>query len=222
LFPGQHINGDGLDLRQRSLLVDCGLLIGEGEPRAEDIRVEWSEAQEHFRQHKFAVVADMIHPYHVGALRHYFRWLVRSGHIALGDRQVNRRWWSHNDPVAALFHRQIVPVVSRIVGEPVKPSYVYLAAYESGSVLKRHRDRPQCEFSVTVCIDYTPEPVLETQWPIKLGTEEGDISVYQSLGDGVVYAGCRLTHFRDKLPEGHFSMSLLFHYVPLAFTGSLH
>ena len=76
-----------------------------------------------------------------------------------------------------------------MVGEVVKPSYVYLASYLSGAELKRHTDREQCEFSVTLSLDFSPEPQVVNPWPIRLDTAQGDVAVYQALGDGLIYRG---------------------------------
>ena len=107
------------------------------------------------------------------------------------------------------------------MGEPVKPSYVYLASYLSGAELKKHMDRQQCEFSVTLCLDFSPEPQLATSWPIRLDTPEGGATVYQALGDGLVYRGTKVPHYRHALGEGYTSTSIFFHYVGSDFSGSL-
>src|SRR5258708_31018076 len=174
-----------------------------------------------FRERGYAPIRDLIHPFHIAALRRYYRCLVRKGEIALGHSQSPRRYITYNDPVARFFHHQIAATLSAVAGEPVKPSYVYLPSYLSGAELKKHTDREQCEFSVTLCLDFSPEPTLETPWPIKLDTSAGTTTVYQSIGDGLAYRGTRLPHYRDVLPEGHTSTSIFFHYVAADFKGSL-
>jgi hypothetical protein len=127
----------------------------------------------------------------------------------------------HNDSVARFFHNHLTKTVSAAVGVPVKPSYVYSACYVSGAELRKHIDREQCEFSVTLCLDFSPEPEKETAWPIRLDTPHGPVTVYQALGDALVYRGTRVPHYRDVLAEGRTSTSIFFHYVPESFTGSL-
>jgi len=129
---------------------------------------------------------------------------------------------AHNESVARFFHYQIADAVSAIVGEAIKPSYVYLASYLSGAELKKHTDREQCEFSVTLCLDFSPEPQLATPWPIRLDTGQGTVTVYQALGDGLVYRGTKVPHYRTALAEGHTSTSIFFHYVPADFSGPLN
>jgi hypothetical protein len=174
-----------------------------------------------FQQKGYAPISDLIHPFHVAALRRYCRNLIRTGAVRLGDRQSARRYIAYNEPVARFFHHQIAKTLSVITGEPVKPSYVYMASYLSGAELKKHTDREQCEFSITFCLDFSPEPKCETPWPIELDTVRGTVKVYQALGDGLAYRGTRLPHYRGILAEGQTSTSIFFHYVSESFTGAL-
>jgi hypothetical protein len=174
-----------------------------------------------FREKGYARFPHLLHPFHVAALRRYYRFLIRRGAIQLGDAQCPRRYFIHNEPVARFFHDQLGRLVSAIAGEPVKPSYVYVASYLSGSVLKKHTDREQCEFSVSLCLDFSPEPEGETPWPLCLDTAEGRLTVHQALGDGLFYRGTQLPHYRDTLAEGLTSTSIFFHYVSTSFDGSL-
>ncbi len=174
-----------------------------------------------FREKGYAPLGDLIHPFHIAALRRYYRYLIRTGAIRLGDGQSPRRYVAYNEPVARFFHHDIAATLSAVAGEPLKPSYVYLASYLSGAELKKHTDREQCEFSVTLCLDFSPEPTLATPWPIRLGTPTMTVTVYQALGDGLAYRGTRLPHYRDRLGEGQTSTSIFFHYVGRDFAGSL-
>ncbi len=185
----------------------------------------WSAAVSHgaalFRQKGFAPFGRLIHPLHLAALRRYYRYLIRKGTLPLGDQQSSRRYVAHNESVARFFHQQLTAAVSQIVGEPVKPSYVYVASYQSGAELEKHTDREQCEFSITLCLDYSPEPRLETPWPLHLDTRSGKVTVFQGIGDGLLYRGRELPHYRDALPQGSTSTSIFFHYVRQEFAGPL-
>jgi len=207
----------------KSVLEGAGIVVSaqsihsQGGHREEAVR----RAAELFQTKGYAPLQTLIHPFHIAALRRYYRHRIRTGAIQLGDGQSSRRYVAYNDPVARFFHRQIANTVSAIAGEPVKPSYVYLASYLSGAELKKHVDREQCEFSVTLCLDFSPEPDLATPWPICLDTASGRVTVYQALGDGLAYRGTRLPHYRSKLGEGQTSTSIFFHYVAADFAGSL-
>ena len=174
-----------------------------------------------FQEKGYAPLGGLIHPFHIAGLRRYYRQRIRTGKLQLGDRQSDRRYVDYNDPVARFFHREITARLSKIAGESLKPSYVYLASYLSGAELKKHTDREQCDYSVTLCLDYSPEPTLATPWPIQLETPTGTVAVYQAIGDGLAYRGTRLPHCRGKLQEGQTSTSIFFHYVRQDFAGSL-
>ncbi|MGA2374569.1 MAG: hypothetical protein ABSF72_03555 [Candidatus Sulfotelmatobacter sp.] len=205
------------------LLAGAGILTTED--YAERRLAEWAEVvrkgAQQFRERGYIPLGNLIHPFNLAALRRYYRHAVRRGAICLGDVQSARRYAAHNESVACFYHHQIANAVSAVVGEAIKPSYVYLASYLSGADLKKHIDREQCEFSVTLCLDFSPEPELATSWPIRLDTPEGPVTVYQALGDGLVYRGTKVPHYRDVLAEGHTSTSIFFHYVPADFSGSL-
>jgi hypothetical protein len=207
----------------RDLLAGAGILIPEG--YAELRLAEWAEVVKkcanEFREAGYVPVGHLIHPYNLAALRRYYRHAIRRGAIRLGDEQSSRRYAAHNESVARFFHHQIANAVGAIVGEAIKPSYVYFGSYLSGSELKKHTDRQQCEFSVTLCLDFSPEPGLATSWPIRLDTPEGTVKVYQALGDGLVYRGPKVPHYRNVLAEGYTSTSIFFHYVPADFLGLL-
>lgn len=218
-----HRAASDFPLESRDLLWAAGILTSQND--RDHRRQAWEKAVAtaslRFRTKGYAPLANLIHPFQVAALRRYYRYLIRTGRIPLGDEQSPRRYVAYNEPVARYFHHQIAEMLSAVAGEPVKPSYVYLASYLSGAELKKHTDRPQCEFSVTFCLDFSPEPALETPWPIKLDTPAGTVSVFQALGDGLAYRGTKVPHYRTALGEGLTSTSIFFHYVAADFAGSL-
>jgi len=207
----------------RNRLLQAGILTSEKRDarllRERQNGIERSAAA--FQRSRYVPLTGLIHPFQIAALRRYYRYLIRTGAISLGDSQSPRRYVAYNEPVARFFHQQITHTLSAIAGEPLKPSYVYLASYLSGAELQKHTDREQCEFSVTLCLDFSPEPVRETPWPIRLDTPGGQVTVYQALGDGLAYRGTQLPHYRDALPDGQTSTSIFFHYVRANFSGSL-
>jgi hypothetical protein len=212
-----------LSRRARRTLLMAELLVPDNYVSAR--REQWDEtvsvAGAHFRAHSYAPVGRLIHPFHVAALRRYYRQQLRTGKLRLGDSQTPLRYIAYNDPVSHFFHRQLTAAISAIVGEPLKASYMYLAAYQPGAILEKHTDREQCEFSLTLCLDYSPEPCHATPWPIHLHKRSGTVTVFQAIGDALLYRGCQLPHSRGMLPRGHTSTSIIFHYVREDFAGSL-
>jgi hypothetical protein len=208
----------------RHTLAMAGVLIDSVEVQEQQSRREraTAAASRQFRQRGYAPIAGLIHPFHVAGLRRYYRHRIRTGKMKFGDSQSSRRYVAYNESVARFFHHQLTAAVAAIVGEAVKPSYVYVASYQGGAMLERHTDREQCEFSITLCLDYSPEPSLATGWPLLLHTGSGTVSVYQAIGDGLLYRGRELPHSRDTLRAGQTSTSIFFHYVREDFSGSLN
>jgi hypothetical protein len=188
-------------------------------------RQQWDEIVSitgaQFQSQGYAPAGQLIHPFHISALRRYYRHQIRNGKLLLGDDQSPLRYKSYNDPVARFFHQQLTAAMSAFAGEPLKASYVYMASYQPGAILEKHIDREQCDFSVTLCLDYAPEPRNATAWPIHLHKQSGKVTVFQAIGDALLYRGCQLPHSRAALPAGHTSTSIFFHYVREDFQGSL-
>jgi len=222
LRPNEPV-ANSLPASVRSVLAHAGILVPANSDGKERVARQEAlqRAAELFQTKGYAPLSGLIHPFHIAALRRYYRYRIRTGAIPLGDGQSPRRYVAYNDPVTRFFHRQIAGTMSAVAGEPIQPSYVYLASYLSGAELKKHVDREQCEFSITLCLDFSPEPDVATPWPICLDTPSGQVTVYQALGDGLAYRGTRLPHYRSKLGEGKMSTSIFVHYVAADFGGSL-
>lgn len=221
MAPGQPVTDD-LPAHVRWTLAEANILVEPNHLGRR--RQEWNErvlACADSFQRGYVAVPNLIHPFHVGALRRYYRHRTRAGFFEVGDDQVSRRFAAHNEGVARYFHSQLVHAISHIARRVLKPSYAYFVSYLSGSILKKHVDRPQCDYSITMCIDASPEPEAESPWPLELETAAGASQVRQCLGDALLYRGCQVAHSRSRLPDGFTSTSLLFHYVDESFDGSL-
>lgn len=208
----------------RETLARVNVLVGRGAERKRERTWEkiCADAGAQFRSQGYTVVRDLIDPVLIGAQRHYYRALVAGGRLPRGDDQVAERYRLHSEPVAMFFHPQLAGLMGRIAGEPVKPSYLYFASYPPGSSLPRHVDRPQCEFSISLLIDYSPEPDGPCGWPLYLEHPDlpaGVAATDLGIGDAVLYRGRQLAHYRERLPDGHQSSSLFFHYVREDFAG---
>jgi Sulfotransferase family len=175
----------------------------------------------HFRRHGYCNLPGLLHPSHRAALARYYRTLIEAGEWKFGDDQVAGRFGWHNEWSARFFHHQLTNFISCVAGEEVKPSYTYVSAYEGGATLGRHRDREQCEFTLSVLINESSEGP-HAPWPLDIDTEQGTVAITQQLGDAVLFRGCELPHYRSRLPEGQTCACLLFHYVPADFSKTLY
>ena len=204
-------------------LLRAAGIITTAEERAAAV-ADWQDAVSVSRSRLrggFAPIRGLLHPFQLSALRRYFRCRIRRKQLPFGDPQCSRRYVAHDEPVASFFHRELAHVVSDLLGTPVKPSYCYFISYQPGAELPKHVDREQCQYTLALCLDFSPEPACETTWPLKLQTPSEAVVVYQALGDALLYEGRRLPHFRNRLAEGCTSTSILFHYVDEGFSGPL-
>jgi hypothetical protein len=207
-----------LDERDRRLLQLAGALVPGS---ARDAAVRWSleidTARDAFSRDRYCAVRNVIPPLQLAALRLHYRSLLAKSCFAFGDAQVDRRYWRYQERIARFYHHLLVPITSRIAGRPVKPSYAYFASYVPGAVLERHIDREQCEVSISLLVDCSPEPEDVSGWPIFVESPSNPgrvVAIDQGPGDALFYKGCEVYHHRDALPEGRTSTSLFFHYVP--------
>ncbi|CAB4140528.1 hypothetical protein UFOVP405_51 [uncultured Caudovirales phage] len=104
-------------------------------------------------------------------------------------------------------HEKIWPALELVLEEELIPTYSYARLYTNGNVLEKHTDRPSCEVSVTVQLARSHHYA----WPIYMGNQRFDLGE----GDGVIYKGCDIEHWRDKCdgPENYVSGQAFFHFV---------
>jgi len=138
------------------------------------------------------------------------------------DMDGIKRTSSNNMPLMRLIHQATEKLVNQLVDEPLKTSYSFTAAYETGTCLPRHTDRPQCVYNISLMLGSNPTNADLGQWPLFV-THQGQTYTFDlGHGDAVLYSGVRDLHWRDWMPT-HIAMTLgvFFHYVPINFNGSL-
>jgi hypothetical protein len=94
-------------------------------------------------------------------------------------------------------------LMQRETGLELIPTYSYWRAYSMFSDLKKHKDRPACEISVSVMIGSDG-----TKWPIFMDGVEIELQA----GDAVAYLGCEVEHWREEF-KGDWHTQCFLHYV---------
>jgi hypothetical protein len=113
----------------------------------------------------------------------------------------------HGDLVFDSLMKTMKPKMEYCTGLDLFPTYTYTRLYKPGNELKIHRDRPSCEISITLKLSDTGW----YNWPIWMVDSPYDLND----GDGVIYRGCDLDHWREPC-EGYedYRMGQVFmHYV---------
>lgn len=202
----------------RELLTSTGMLQS-----GEQTTPSWSQtclaARQALQQDGFAILRNLLSPLHAAALRAYIRELSLGGYFEHSDEQVERRHTIFNHPLLTFLHDQIQERLKDIVPEPISPSYSILALYHGGAELRRHIDRVQCAWNVSLMLDAEPESDSEAAWPLYIEQHQPARAARLGIGDLVVYSGTRTPHWRPALPAGHKVAVGLFHFVAPHFKG---
>ena len=153
-------------------------------------------------------IRGLVGPELVRHLADYTAVLRDSGGLEVDD-QVPGSLRRYGAPGFDALLASCAPAVSARTGRNLLPTYSFVRVYGRGQELMAHRDRPECEHSVTLHLASSePEP-----WPIWLRDAGSDpVSVDLRPGDALVYRGDRLLHWRDRL-DGEWFMQVFLHYV---------
>jgi hypothetical protein len=204
-------------------LFEAGVLRPRGEisSRSQIRERERAAAHESLVGKHYVVLHEIVHSVQLAAIRRYYRELIDEGFVRFGDPEWPDRFLSARDGLAYFFQQQLTPVISEIAGEKVKPSFSFFASYRPGSELKAHRDREQCHYALTIMLDHN-QPEDLSSWPIYVHApgEPDAVPIRLNLGDGLLYFGEEVLHYRPPLTNGHSTHWFLF-WVPQNFEGSL-
>ena len=161
-----------------------------------------------FQEKGFQKIKGYAVPYFATYLRNYFTLRVQNDGLE-GDTQAPNSHCVYGDPAFDMAMFMSTEDIEKIVGKKLIPQYTYARIYKNGSVLERHSDRPECQYSVTLCLGGE----YDKQWPIWINDYSGKShEVPLDVGDMVVYHGTELEHWRDKF-EGNTQYQLFMHYV---------
>jgi hypothetical protein len=209
--PGEPLAVDP-DVAERLRVADILTTSRAVEQRRQAWALEAGRCADLFRL-GYVELSGLLPPFHLGALRRYYRYHTRMGTFSLGDAQTLGRYVAYDEPTTRYVHQQLARTISDVARRVVVPTYSYLALYQGGAVLDPHVDREACEYTVSLCIDATPDPAAYGSWPLHLMTAAGQQSFTFGIGDALLFRGRELTHWRDRLPEGFTSSSVLFHFA---------
>ena len=97
--------------------------------------------------------------------------------------------------------------VSKIIGEPVLPTYSYARFYKKDAILEKHTDRESCEISLTIHLDG------DKDWKFYIEDSNGkENKIILNPGDAILYSGTILPHWRKKF-KGKSYTQVFLHYV---------
>ena len=133
------------------------------------------------------------------------------------DKQAPGDFSKYGDPLMDTMLSLSLEQMQTLTSKELIPTYSYHRLYTTGTDLKRHKDRPSCEISTTVCLGYNNTNVdasvyPDWDWPIFVKEKDGkEIPVHMKPGDMLIYRGCELEHWREPL-WGRNHAQLFLHY----------
>jgi hypothetical protein len=131
--------------------------------------------------------------------------------------------YGHHYPPMLHFLWGLTPIMSRIVGRELLPTYDYLRIYRAGDVCKVHSDRYSCEHSLSLTLGYSDDKPWHLD--IEKGRSEpssridadfgGEAfsSVPMNVGDALLYQGVHHRHGRTVPNPNRWSAHLFLHWV---------
>jgi hypothetical protein len=118
----------------------------------------------------------------------------------------------------------LTPLMSRLVGRELLPTYDLFRVYRAGDVCRVHSDREACEHSLSLTLDYSDGKA----WDLQVGKRplagrqkhltddfEGEehASIAMQPGDAVLYRGIHRRHGRTEPNPNRWSAHLFLHWV---------
>lgn len=140
------------------------------------------------------------------------------------SRAAAEMYGYHYAPMAT-FHWGMTPAVEAFIKRPLFPTYAYFRIYRAGDICRVHGDRPACEHSISLTLDYSDGIV----WPLEIATtpinspyeradeafrlDEQAIGLPMEPGDAVLYRGVHYHHGRTIPNPNSWSAHLFLHWV---------
>ena len=142
----------------------------------------------------------------------YYENKIRKGEWKPNVRNVD---WAHSsydmhgDPLTEVILSKKLPLVSKISGKELYPTYSYARIYVEGDKMEKHVDRPSSEISLTVNIFTRENKSIFYIEDLNSNVKEFDIEP----GDAVMYLGEKLYHWRKPIEKDQFLVQFTLHYV---------
>ena len=142
------------------------------------------------------------------------------GYYEEPNGQIPNTYSHYSNIVMETLMLKCQPGMEKATGLKLYPAYTYARIYKKGDELKRHKDRFSCEISTTMNLGGDDWPIYLEPNPKKGGVKPGvgyvsdnteGVRVDLKQGDMLVYSGCELEHWREKL-KGKQCIQVFLHY----------
>lgn len=193
-----------------------GLLSEHPVTRLQAAQAQQATLHRAYQEQGYVVFPQLIPALQLVAWRTYCERLEAQGYLELGDPLVPDRLRFYNEPWAQFIHQQLPKLMGQALGQVVQASFCYLSVYPEGSHLKRHLDRPQCVWNLSLLVHQ--QPLEASSWPLHIQTpQQGATAIHLQPGDAVLYSGRKHPHWRETLGSGQRVTVYSMHFVPRDF-----
>lgn len=152
----------------------------------------------------YKLVKNFLTKEEVNLLTHYTRMRHRTNLDQFDlDQSDQGDSMFYGDPATDALLITKKELMERETGLKLLPTYTFWRMYTYLADLKKHKDRPSCEISVTVKINS-----CGTDWPIFIEGKKMDLE----NGDGLIYKGCENEHWREEF-KGDWHSQVFLHFV---------
>jgi hypothetical protein len=169
----------------------------------------YARAARRFRQKRYLFLKGILPPPLLEYLKVYYAILLANNRFS-HDSQSPSSLALGGDPALDAVLEWIRPELGRLVGFTLAPTYSYTRRYAKGEVLAPHVDRAACEISVTASIQIPKgagPSVLHLKPP---NAEKTKVEMLE--GDGCVYAGTEVEHWRERFRVDGYTQ-LFLHFI---------
>jgi hypothetical protein len=129
---------------------------------------------------------------------------IKSYERPIGDSLVPKSFSAYALPETEQLLLKLTEYVSRVVDKKLYPTYSYCRIYYNGAIMRPHKDRAACEFSMSLSLTGDPWPLwfmVDTPMPVSL-----------ALGQAVLYNGMEFEHWREEY-TGDKCTQVFLHWV---------
>ena len=162
-----------------------------------------------FEANSCVFIKGFVDPQGIDTISRYMEFSLKQNNFVTGDKNSTSRFARYADPLIETVLQNSLEHMEEITGKSLYPTYSYSRVYMQGDKLRPHVDRGACEVSVTVHVATKGAP-----WPIWMKVPGKEpMSFVLEPGDAVVYKGCEVTHWREKMVDTEISVQFMMHYV---------
>jgi hypothetical protein len=130
-------------------------------------------------------------------------------HLLYDDTLVTDAFSTYCPLISEALHQYLEPIMLEVTGKELVPTFSYTRIYYNGAEMPAHKDRPECEYSITFCV----KAENDNPWSIFFGDDNGVAhDLVLNTGDMCIYRGPDLLHWRNKY-DGEEQIQFFMHWI---------